>query len=65
MREDTYTRDEAGARDHAAALGASEHIGGSDDDSPGYDESRLCSRCENGHGGHVCAWCAGAERRAG
>lgn len=27
MREDTFTRDEQGAAEHAAILGASEHIG--------------------------------------
>lgn len=59
MRDD-FTRDEAGARDHAALLGRSEDFGGEVDDSPGYDESRLCERCEHGHGGHVCAWCSGA-----
>lgn len=65
MREDTFSRDEAGAAEAARILGAHEHIGGGGDDSAGYDESRLCTVCEFGHGGHVCAWCAGAVRRAG
>lgn len=63
-REDTTSRDEAGAAEWAAILGASEWIG--DDPNPaeyedgGFDESKLCVRCEHGHGGHVCAWCSGA-----
>lgn len=60
MREDSTSRDEAGARDWAHILGRSEDFGGHDDDTPSYDESRLCVRCEHGHGGHVCAWCSGA-----
>jgi hypothetical protein len=54
MREDDYTRDEAGARDHAAILGASEWIGG--DQAP--DTTPYCSVCQRGTGGYVCGPCA-------
>jgi len=60
VREDDYTNTPEDAAEAARILGAHEHIGGGGDDGAGYDESRLCTVCERGHGGHVCAWCAGA-----
>lgn len=63
MPEDTWSNDEPGASEAAAILGRSEWIGGDvGDQEPGFDESTLCIRCEHGHGMHVCARCAGAER---
>ena len=54
MREDTHTTDEAGARDHAAALGAHEAI---TDDAP-HVVTPFCSVCQRGTKGYVCGPCA-------
>lgn len=67
MREDRTSNDEAAARDTADLLGASEHIGGGMGDQeprPELDETNRCSRCEHGHGGHVCRWCIAEGKTA-